>query len=613
MPLPDHLATLERADLVRLLGLAPDLEYAFRHALVQDAAYASLLRIQRALWHRAAAEVLEQLILQPAPHGPERDQLAERLAPALAVHHANAGQETAAIPHFVRAGEAAFRRFANAEAAAYFDRALALALRQPAYDPDMVRHLYSRLGRAQELGGQLDAALQTYIAMLDVAQARGDQRLALAALMARATLQSTASYAFDQAATQAALEQARAIAHTVGDQAAEARLTWTLMLRNVMTGGDPDERLAYGETAVRLARDLDLREQLAYALLDVWYAHAGLGRWAEARSNLAEASVLWASVDNPAMQSEAESRIALTHLVAGEFDAGLAAVARAHHLALLANSPHMEGLSRAFAGRMLMEQGRLGDALALMETVIELAERTGNVTALIGTRADLALACALLGDLDGALALARQAIAAARGLDLLAPWPRGAAALLHLQRSALDEAAAELAGLDYRLLRRQLGFMPFLLGTVGLAAIRLSLARREFDPAAALAQQLLADLRQSRIVYLAPEVQGLHGEALLAQDRLAQARAALQSARVAALAIGARRQLWPILAALARVEAASGQSDAAGQHRAEARALLQDHATHTPPARRAAFLAQPAVQALLSTDPPNPSRPAQTT
>jgi hypothetical protein len=67
MPLPDHLATLERADLVCLLGLAPDLEYAFRHVLIHDTAYVSLLSRQRAHWRRAtlAAEQANALVYWP--------------------------------------------------------------------------------------------------------------------------------------------------------------------------------------------------------------------------------------------------------------------------------------------------------------------------------------------------------------------------------------------------------------------------------------------------------------------------------------------------------------------------------------------------------------------
>jgi tetratricopeptide (TPR) repeat protein len=376
-----------------------------------------------------------------------------------------------------------------------------------------------------------------------------------------------------------------------------------------MTGGDPAERLALGETAVRLSRAHDLPEQLAYALLDVWYGYAGLGRWDESLASLAEARERWRALGNLAMQCEAESRIALTHMIAGDFRAGLAAVAQSYQTARAANSPHMQGLSRVFAGRMYLEQGRLAQSIEVMHDVIALGEATGNVTALIGTRADLAQAYGLLGEVETALALTGQALAAGVGrVDLLVPWPRGIAARLHVQQGALAAAEAQLAGLDHQRLRRQSGFMPSLWVNVGLAVVELALARGEPDPAAALARQLLADLHAWRITYVVPEVQGVLGQALLAAGRLVEARAALQSARMTALAIGARRQLWPILAALAQVEEASGLTGAAGQLRAEARALIEDIAAHAPPTLRASFLAQPAIQALLPPASADPSK-----
>jgi predicted ATPase len=60
-PIDQQLGTLEHAGLIHLAQLQPDLEYLFRHVLVQDAAYDSLLRQDRRHLHRAVAEVLERL------------------------------------------------------------------------------------------------------------------------------------------------------------------------------------------------------------------------------------------------------------------------------------------------------------------------------------------------------------------------------------------------------------------------------------------------------------------------------------------------------------------------------------------------------------------------
>ena len=63
-------------------GEPPDAVYAFRHALIQDAAYGTLLRERRRELHRRAAEAIERL----------RPEVAEREPEVLAHHRAEAGQ-----------------------------------------------------------------------------------------------------------------------------------------------------------------------------------------------------------------------------------------------------------------------------------------------------------------------------------------------------------------------------------------------------------------------------------------------------------------------------------------------------------------------------------------
>jgi len=109
----NELGTLEASGLVQVAALEPELEYLFRHALVQDAAYSSLLKQDRRTLHRAAAELL--LALYP-------DRRSE-LAAVIALHFERAADPAAAVEHLVVAGEHALERFANREALAFFDRA----------------------------------------------------------------------------------------------------------------------------------------------------------------------------------------------------------------------------------------------------------------------------------------------------------------------------------------------------------------------------------------------------------------------------------------------------------------------------------------------------------
>src|SRR6266487_3795492 len=88
------LGTLEASGLIEIAALQPELEYLFRHALVQDAAYASLLKQERRTLHRAAAETI--LALHP---GRERE-----LAAVVGMHFEQAGDSERAADNLVIAG-----------------------------------------------------------------------------------------------------------------------------------------------------------------------------------------------------------------------------------------------------------------------------------------------------------------------------------------------------------------------------------------------------------------------------------------------------------------------------------------------------------------------------
>jgi len=111
------LANLESSGLIEIAALQPELEYLFRHALVQDAAYMSLLKQDRKQLHRAAAETILAL-------HPDRER---ELAGVLGMHLEQAGETQRAAEYMITAGERALERFANKESVAFFKRAYDLA------------------------------------------------------------------------------------------------------------------------------------------------------------------------------------------------------------------------------------------------------------------------------------------------------------------------------------------------------------------------------------------------------------------------------------------------------------------------------------------------------
>ncbi len=111
-----ELRRLVQAELVYRKGIGGQTRYLFKHALVQDAAYESLLRRERQQIHRQIAETLEARFSETAETTPE----------ILAHHYTEAGLTEPAIDFWVRAGAVASRRTAGSEALSHLDRGLEL-------------------------------------------------------------------------------------------------------------------------------------------------------------------------------------------------------------------------------------------------------------------------------------------------------------------------------------------------------------------------------------------------------------------------------------------------------------------------------------------------------
>ncbi len=310
MTLATQLSHLERSDLIQLADAQPELEYLFRHTLIKDAVYTTLLRAQRQAWHLATAEVLEAAYLASRDSSVGEGH-AGAMPPVLAQHFSSAGENSRALHYLILSGDAAFNRYANVEAIDFYSRALDIAITSAASaGRDLVTHLFARLGLALELTSQFQAALENYHRQEALAQKLGDQSLELASLTARAKILSTANLFMDLKQATVLLERARRLAHTAGDRAAEAKISWTLLLNNTMAGGDVAERVEHGERALQLALELGERELLAFIYNDLWFAYAGAGRWQEGLASLAAGREISREVGNLPTLSENHTRAA---------------------------------------------------------------------------------------------------------------------------------------------------------------------------------------------------------------------------------------------------------------------------------------------------------------
>jgi predicted ATPase len=138
------LAQLEKAELLFRSGMPPDARYTFKHALVQDTAYETLLKSRRQILHRQIADVLRGEFAAVATAEPE-----------LVAHHlTQASLDEPAVEWWGKAGDQALRRSAFKEAAAHFGKAIELADKLAATAPSAAPGI-DRLRLQTSLGNAL--------------------------------------------------------------------------------------------------------------------------------------------------------------------------------------------------------------------------------------------------------------------------------------------------------------------------------------------------------------------------------------------------------------------------------------------------------------------------
>jgi predicted ATPase len=138
--LQDGLRQLVEAGLVYANGVPPEATYLFKHALIQETAYQSLLRSTRQEYHQRIAQVLESQFPETTAVTPE----------LVAHHYTEGGRHAQAIPYWQQAGRKAYEHSAHEEAISYLTKGLQLLTGLP--DTSAHRHqemlLQTTLGSA---------------------------------------------------------------------------------------------------------------------------------------------------------------------------------------------------------------------------------------------------------------------------------------------------------------------------------------------------------------------------------------------------------------------------------------------------------------------------------
>jgi len=150
--LEGSLGALEHAELIRLRDRLPEIEYIFNHALVQEAAYGSILADSRRAIHRRIAEAIERL------YGDRLDEFTSLLAH----HYTRAEVWEKAQEYLFKAGDQAGRMAGDSEALEHFRQAEAAYVQAfgDRLSPLQRAQLARKIGAALHGTGQWEAGLQ---------------------------------------------------------------------------------------------------------------------------------------------------------------------------------------------------------------------------------------------------------------------------------------------------------------------------------------------------------------------------------------------------------------------------------------------------------------------
>jgi class 3 adenylate cyclase/tetratricopeptide (TPR) repeat protein len=468
------LAALVEAELVHRRGLPPKARYVFKHALVQDAAYQSLLKRSRRELHRKIADILRERFPEVADGEPE----------LVAHHYTEAAEIADAIRWWQRAGNRAIGRNAVQDGIAHARRGIDLAPRLPEpgeqafAEARLMGILHVGIGLGAGWGSAEAASLLPRILELTKTLPDGPE-LALSLSMA-GVIQSW----HDRRRGRDTLERALEVAERAGGEILAAGVHRTLAT-NLIPLGELEASLEHSQKALA-AYDPDLHhprrgtvfDLRVSALAEAGQALSVLGHLDRAHATSEEAIAHAKAVSHPASLAFA---LAGSLLVASLRRERHVVTERATALIELCREqrlPFYEGFGQIYLGSTAIEEGRLEEGIRLIEEALAAASASSNATLTNFATVRLAAAYAMIGRLEEASRMLARAREWYERIGEKMAEIEGTAARLAYFRKNWRETEAHLRnGLEKH--RRQKAKLPELLFATGLARLFRTQGRKE--------------------------------------------------------------------------------------------------------------------------------------
>jgi class 3 adenylate cyclase len=394
------LGLAEAAGLVRFAAADPEPIYRFRHVLIQEAAYDSLLKADRRRLHREVGEALE------AQQGGDRR---EELAPILGLHFERAGDVERASGYLHMAGQNALRRRALAEARELLERASRVlddAPETPELERRRIRLAIDRVA-ALLFSVRVDVHLEILADAQQRAQTLGDERLLGLVLAREAGSRFAATYLREAKTLAQIVERATEIGRRLDDPEILA-IPLAIQGLRLMNHGQRREAIPVLEEAVDLLERFVVNEASFYAG-KLAVLHAELGDFEAAERVVARARALAERSEDPRALADASIFDAFVNGMQGRTEVATALARKGERIAATVGEVYCQAMACWVAGELAFDAANPIPAIEWLDEAKGYAAQAGGED----------LGRVIAASLSSARAIAGEGPAALKGTDVL--------------------------------------------------------------------------------------------------------------------------------------------------------------------------------------------------
>ena len=373
-------------------------EYIFKHAILHDVTYESVLKRLRRTYHAQAAAALIELA------GERANEYAGRIGE----HFERAGEGAKAVEWYGRAGKQAQDTYAPQAAISYYRRALNFwrETADPQSRPPQPFEVYAGLGHTLVTQANYTEAIEIFSEMRAEAEAVSD-----VVALARAWYGLALAQGY-QGDHRTALENAGHAAEVARSAGARAELVMALWMkgRSLVYLGDAEAALALGEQMLALASELGDRRQIGRNLKLLGGVNNMLGRYGQAEAYFTQALAIFEALDDRRQLMDLYNNLGVIATVRGDHPRAFGRYQQALDTARKIGDRDGEMWFLSNLGATRIELGQFDVAEADLRRVIEMAGSAGSAI-LADTHRYLAEACLGQDKLADALAAAQRALA----------------------------------------------------------------------------------------------------------------------------------------------------------------------------------------------------------